>query len=113
MARWITFTKVPFDYFHSRASATQYSELGEFFVPDAIADRAIAKGYATEGKAPGSTKRSTKSGPKQVRRRRKAATPKADAATDTRANASLAGKGLVADDSATVRSAVDQAAEQR
>jgi hypothetical protein len=52
MARWITVRK-PFDYqWPGRGAITAFSEqhLGEHFVKDEIADFAIEKGYATEGK---------------------------------------------------------------
>lgn len=87
MARWITVTS-PFEYrWPDRSAITVFTQanLGEHLVKDEIADFAVEREFATEGKAEGSTTRSTKSGPKAVRsrspRRRKAATKAADEVT--------------------------------
>lgn len=83
--RWITFHKVPYNHPHSRSAVVCYSETGEFLVPARVADRAVAKGYATEGKAPDSTTRSVKGGPKRpTTRRPKRAKPLGDAKTADR-----------------------------
>ncbi len=63
MARWITVkpAAVPFDYRWPDASAiTAFTKPGEEYVKDEIADYAVGKGFATEGKAKGSTTRSRK-----------------------------------------------------
>lgn len=111
--RWITVTG-KFDYrWPGRSAITHYrADAGEQLVKGEVADYAVAKGYATEGKADGSEARSTKG--KKRTRRRKAAKPEADAtATDTAADDGLAGSGVAADDSAEVRDPVDQAAGER
>jgi hypothetical protein len=86
MPRWITITSAPFDFvWPGRASITHFStkEIGlEVYAKDELADFAVAGGFAKEGKASeDSTTKSTKSGPKapRVRRRRsKAATTPAN-----------------------------------
>lgn len=63
MARWITIKKgaVPFDYRWPDATAyTAFTTAGEEFVKDEVADWAVEQGYATEGKARASAKRSVK-----------------------------------------------------
>lgn len=85
MARWITVTRA-FDYpWPGRNALTAFGEadVGEHFVKDELADYAIAKGHAREGKGEGSTTRSRKG---KSPRRAKAAT----AATD---NAEAADNG--------------------
>lgn len=72
MARWINVAK-PFDYhWPDRSAITAFTEreLGDHFVKDEIADFAVAKGYASEGKADAKS-RSSKGGPRRVRSRRK------------------------------------------
>lgn len=52
MARWIHVTKAPFDYRWPDVMAiTAFTETGDHFVKDEIADFAVDKGYASEGKA--------------------------------------------------------------
>jgi hypothetical protein len=69
MPRWIT-VRQAFDYhWPDRSALTAFSEAdcGDHFVKDELADFAVEKGYATEGKVDGSS-RSTK-----VRKRAKPA----------------------------------------
>jgi len=73
MARWITIIKAPFDYpWPDRSAITAFTATGEQFVKDEVADFAVRKGYALEGKANASA-RSVKGGVKRVTRRRKGA----------------------------------------
>lgn len=52
MARWITIHTVPFDYpWPGRTAITAFTGKGEFYLKDEIADFAVKKGYATEGRA--------------------------------------------------------------
>lgn len=61
MARWITVKTVPFDYrWPDRSAITAFTTAGEYFVKDEVADFAIERGYASDGKTEGSTARSTK-----------------------------------------------------
>lgn len=106
--RWITLHKAPYDFYHSRGAVSCIRETGEHLVPAAMADDAVNRGYATEGKAKGSTTRSTKG---KSPRKRKGAKAKADAAANPGSNASLAGTNLATDDRAPVRRAVDAAAK--
>lgn len=60
MARWIHIAK-PFNFhWPNRQAVTHFSadHLGDKFVKDEVADFAIAKGYATEGKADASSRSS-------------------------------------------------------
>jgi hypothetical protein len=52
MARWITVRK-PFDFHWPSRAVTAFREehLGDHFVKDEVADFAVEKGYASEGKA--------------------------------------------------------------
>lgn len=71
MARWITVRK-PFDYaWPGRQAVTHFADPGELMVKDEVADFAIDRGYATEGKVDGSA-RSKKGGAKRVRRKKEA-----------------------------------------
>lgn len=80
MARWINILK-PFNYHWPRRQAvTHYSaaHLGDKFVKDEVADFAVGKGYATEGKVD-ETSRSTKGkSPKKGKRTAKAADHRSD-----------------------------------
>ena len=70
MARWITIIKTPFDHRWPSGAITHYTKTGEFLVKDEVAERAVARGYAFEGKA--SDIRSSKTaGAGRVRRARK------------------------------------------
>lgn len=106
--RWITIINAPFDYYWpDRSAVTAYRANGEFLVKAEVADYAVSKGYAVEGKPKASTARSSKG---RSPRRRKSATPKADAAAPvTGPDTSLAGANLADDDRAPVRGAVDPA----
>ena len=75
MARWINVTKAPFDYrWPDRSAITAFTSTGDHFVKDELADFAVAKGYASEGK--GNPKsRSSKGGPKRVRRAKRETAP--------------------------------------
>jgi hypothetical protein len=99
MPRWITITKAPFDYRWPTVTAmTHFSMNGEFFVKDEVADFAISKGYATEGKASGSTTKSVKG---KATKPRKSAKPKSDAKAapaDAKPDDQLDGARLAGDD---------------
>lgn len=118
-SRWITIRENYDHYWPSRA-VTAFPP-GEYRVKNEVADGAIAKGKAVEGRLDGSEKT-----PPKPRRARKAAPkprktaaaksvkPAGDAGpttTDKRSDAKLAGTGVPADDRAAVRGAVDSAAE--
>ncbi len=109
MPRWITITKVPFDYRWPDASAiTAFTEAGELFVKDEVADYAIGKGYATEGKPDGSTARSSKVAPKaKTTRPRKSVKPVDHGATpDIRSDTGMVRADTDADGAAPAGSAV-------
>lgn len=98
--RWITIHKVPYDFEHSRTSVTCYSQPGEFLVPARVADDAVAKGYASEGRLPELNTRSRKSGPARRRsatRAKKSATTAIDGAgTNLGTGAGMGGTGVAA-----------------
>jgi hypothetical protein len=112
MARWIT-VRQSFDYrWHDRSAITHFSadHLGEHFVKDELADFAVEKGYATEGKLD-EAKRSTKGTGAKVRssRSRKG---KTDAkAADSRPIAPVGDADAADADRAADRPAVDPDAE--
>lgn len=111
MARWIT-VRSAFDYrWPGRNAVTEFNTPGEFMVKDEVADFAIAKGFATEGKAEGSTTRSVKG---KTRRRRAAKVAEKGAATVEASNAGPVPPVADADaadaDRAADRSPVDQPA---
>lgn len=115
--RWITIRQ-PFDYrWPDRSALTAYNEPGEYMVKAEVADYAVGKGFATEGKADGSDAKSPKG--KHPRKAKSKATKAAEpakaagdaAATDNGSNQGMAGKAVSAPDSADVRGAVDSAAE--
>lgn len=56
-SRWIT-VRQSFDYYWSHRAVTHFSnaDLGEHLVKNEMADFAVEKGYATEGKLDGSAK---------------------------------------------------------
>lgn len=110
MARRITVHTVPFDYrWPDRSALTAFTEPGEYFVKDEVADFATAKGYATEGRAKGSTTRSVKGKvPKAAKRRKTVAD--AQAADDGRDDR-LDDPRLADDGGADDGRAVDPAAE--
>lgn len=89
MARWITIKAdaVPFDYrWPDRSALTAFAIPGEQMVKDEVADWAVKKGFASEGKAEGSIARSTKGGGARRRKGAKVApdAPPADHRTDDR-----------------------------
>lgn len=121
MARWITITKAPFDFRWPNGAVSAVTENGEQNVKDELADFAIERGFATEGKPDGSTARSTKGVGKAVRGRKPKATrqPPADNNEIDEATANLApvdrldGADMADDDSADDRPAVDPDASER
>lgn len=111
MARWITVTK-PFNFSFSRSAALHFAEHPQFpfpreeYVKDEVADFAVARGYATEGKARGSATKSRKgktASPKRARTTRNA--PSAN----RRSVASVGSADVPTADSAGDGSGVDQA----
>lgn len=97
MARWITIipAAVPFDYrWPDRTALTAFTAPGEYLVKDEVADYAVGRGFATEGKAKGSTTRSTKGGT----RRRRSSKPRADATAANHRRAAPVGRPDVPDD---------------
>jgi hypothetical protein len=80
MARWIT-VRQRFDFRWPSGAITHFSdaELGEHHVKDELADFAVEKGYATEGKLD-ETKRSTKGTGAKVRSSRRKGKTNAKAA---------------------------------
>jgi hypothetical protein len=114
--RWITLRKVPYDYkWPGRNAVTNFKNAGEYLVKAELADDAVAKGHATEGKADGSEAKAFKG--KRIRKPKKAttpakpATPKADAGPDKGQSAGMGGTDLAADDSASAGQSVAPAAE--
>lgn len=114
MARWIHVHEqaVPFDYPWPGVTArTAFTAAGDHFVKDEIADFAVRKGYADEGKADASS-RSTKAGPKRVRRRSRAKpriekeSPAATTA-DTEPDAPVGDADIAATDRTADRPSVD------
>lgn len=105
MARWITVTKAPFDHkFAGRQAYMHFTENGEFYVKDEVADDIVARKLGAEGKA----------SEKPVRKR-KSATPKPKAvkpvsdATDTGPADGVDRADLAAADSADSEPPVDAA----
>lgn len=113
MARWITVTRA-FDYpWPGRAAITAFTDanIGEHFVKDEVADYAVAKGHAREGKAAGSTTRSHKG---KSPRPAKAATAAIHAeAADTGSIARVDHADAAVPDRAADRTAVDHDAGER
>lgn len=89
--RWITLLKAPYNFYHSRGAVSCIRETGEHMVPAALADDAVNRGYATEGRAKDSTTRSRKG---KSPRKRKSATAKADAGTNLGSDAGMGGTGV-------------------
>ena len=110
--RWIT-VRTKFDYRWPGVPAITAYQPGELYAKAEVADFAVGRGYATEGKADGSDA----TAPKTRRRRKKAtsapksATAKADAGPVTGTNARVGGTDLAADDSAGAGEPVAPAAE--
>lgn len=99
MARWITVHR-PFDYhWPGQSAVTAFRDADEYFVKDEVADFAVERGHATEGKLKGSTKRSSKG--TTARPKRAKAAPKGTAAAktaDSRSDDPVAGAHLADDD---------------
>lgn len=113
MAKWITVTSVPFDYRWPLATAiTAFTEKGEFYVKDDVADFAVSKGFARLGKAKGSRARSTK-GKTDAAKVAKVPSNAAPTTTDTGPDDKLDGAGLAVDDRLDTGAVVDSDAEQR
>jgi hypothetical protein len=107
MARWITVRK-PFDYqWPGRSAITAFSEqhLGEHFVKDEIADFAVEKGYATEGKVDEAARSPKGTGARLSSRRKKDAAPAK--AADTGSEPSVGNEDVADADRAADRSGVD------
>jgi len=112
-SRWIT-VRQPFDYRWPSGAITAFriADAGEHLVKNELADFAVERGYATEGKVDGSA-RSKKGGKKRVRRANKAAVSKeASPATtaDTGSATGMGGQNPSDADSATDGRPVDSAA---
>jgi hypothetical protein len=94
MARWITLHKAPFNFeWPGRTAVTVIRATGEHYVKDELADKAIATGYASEGKA------SEPKPAKSATTRRRGAT-KAKDASHSRKPARVDRADLAADDRA-------------
>ena len=79
-SRWITI-RTPFNYaWPGRQAVTHYAVPGEFMVKDEVADFAVAKGYATEGKVDGSAKSRKGGSGRRVRKATRKDPPAAKAA---------------------------------
>lgn len=102
-SRWIT-VRQPFDYYWPSRAVTHFSEgdLGEHLVKNEVADFAIEKGYATEGKVDGSARSRKGRRPK----RRPPAREKAPAA-NTGTEPPVANEGAADADRAAGGAAVD------
>lgn len=113
--RWITVRKVPYDYhWPGRSAMTSFGEAGEYLVKAEVADDAVGRGFASEGKADGSEAKSTKGKrPRKAKATRatKSAKPTTDAGTNAGKNARVGGANLAADDSAGTGEPVAPAAE--
>ena len=84
MPRWIT-VRQRFDYRWPSGAVTHFSQadLGDHFVKDELADFAVERDYATEGKVDGSA-RSRKGGKKRIAARRRKQEAAAAKAPDAR-----------------------------
>jgi hypothetical protein len=81
MPRWIT-VRQPFDYYWpDRMAVTHFGEPGEQFVKDEVADFAVEKGYASEGKLDGSARSKKSTGRRVTKRKGKAPAKTADTGT--------------------------------
>jgi hypothetical protein len=79
MARWITVKKAPFDYrFPYRTAITAFTDPGEYFVKDEVAEFAVRNGYAREGKADAFARSHKGRGARRSRRKETAAAKAAD-----------------------------------
>jgi len=107
-SRWIT-VREPFDYYWpGRQAVTHYSEPGEIRVKNEVADFAVAKGKATEGKVDGSDATPPPKKAKRKTKAKKASKVAGDATTaDTRAVAPVGDQGAADADRSADRPAVD------
>lgn len=109
-SRWIT-VREQYDHIWPSRASTKYLP-GEYRVKNAVADGAIAKGKAVEGRLDGSEATPPKP-PASKRKTKRARKPKVagDGATSNAgSDVRVAEPHLAADDSAEVRSGVDTAA---
>lgn len=114
MARWINIAEkaVPFDYrWPDRSAITAFTVAGDHFVKDEIADFAIERGYASEGKADEAS-RSSKSGARRVRRAKRKETAPAKTA-DVGTAEGLGDVDVPAADRPADRAGVDSDASER
>lgn len=106
-SRWIT-VRASFNYpWPGRQAVTHFSaaDLGEHLVKDEVADFAVGKGYATEGKVDGSAKSRKGGKAKRVRRTKKE--PPAATATDSQPSAPVGDEDAADADRAADRPLVD------
>jgi len=101
MPRWINLIGAPFDYhWPDRSAVTHYSENGDFFVKDEVADYAVKRGLALEGKADAASR--SRKGKTPARKR-----PTRGRASNARAVPPVGDKGVPAADRPAGRPAVD------
>jgi hypothetical protein len=108
MARWIT-VRAPFNFTWPSRAVTHFADadLGEHMVKDELADFAVKKGYATEGKLDGSARSRKGNGKKAARRRAAKKEPSPAKTADTGAEPGVADASVAAADRAAGGSAVD------
>lgn len=106
-SRWIT-VRTPFDYTWPSRAITAYTEPGDILVKEEVADFAVEKGYATEGKVDGSAK-SRKGGKRNIARRHKKLESAAAKAAKPRPDAGVAAAPVAAADSSDSGNGVDPA----
>lgn len=113
-SRWITIRQ-PFNFFWPSRAVTHYKEAGEFLVKNAVADFAVEKGFAIEGKLDGSAKSRKGKRPRKAKakatRAAKSAKAGGDAAPDTGTDAGMGGTAVASADSAGAGQPVAPAAE--
>lgn len=78
MPRWINIIGAPFDYYWpDRSAVTHFSENGDFMVKDEVADFAVKRGLALEGKKDGASRSlKGKTAPRKRATTRRAAKPR-------------------------------------
>lgn len=102
MARWISIAK-PFNYhWPDRSAVTHFADIGDHFVKDEVADFAVERGYASEGKADASSR--SRKGKKAKRRTKEAPAAKA---ADTGTAAPMGNQNAAGADRSADRPAVD------
>lgn len=106
-SRWITI-RTPFDYTWPSRAITAYTEPGDILVKEEVADFAVEKGYATEGKVDGSAK-SRKGGKRNIARRHKKQEAATAKAANRRSVAPVGSADVPAADSSGSGSGVDPA----